>query len=373
MQIMKPFALSKTIPLGAPATRRPSRAAEPELRVSLGFCPRWFSQRLGTDFGERFHTDPVYRYGELVAMKRALHERFSDVPEFQPATNAGGAEEGCATISGVYGIKLIARLYGQPILYRGDDWPEGAPRFRLTPGEIARMDPIDLDAHPVMAELERQMDVLEATYGIVEGYVNYQGILNIAFALCGSEIFLTLLEDETCADAVFAHIADTMLRLAKRIQARQRRGGFDLDLLSVSNCVMNMISPEHYERFLLPQDTRLSQAFARFGMHTCNWNVSPYLNSIRKIEKIGYLDMGINSDMARAQSLFPDARRAVLFTPLWVENKTEEAIRADIAKIHAQLGACDIVLADLSDTTTDDQIRAFLRLVTEEAGKGGTA
>ncbi|HML47157.1 MAG TPA: hypothetical protein PKE04_10465, partial [Clostridia bacterium] len=337
------------------------------LATSASMLPRWFTLHLGTDFGERFHTDPVYRYGELLAMKRALCERFADVPEFQHAVNAGGAEEGCATISGVYGIKLVARLYGQPILYRNDDWPEGAPHFRLTPAEIARMDPIDLDAHPVMAELEEQMDVLEAAYGIVEGYVNYQGILNTAFALCGSDIFLTLLEDEACADAVFAHIADTMLRLAKRIQARQRRGGFDLDLLSVSNCVMNMISPQHYERFVLPHDRRLSESFARFGMHTCNWNVTPYLDSIRKIEKIGYLDMGIHSDMARAQSLFPYARRAVLYTPLWVENKTEAEISADISKIHAELGACDIVLADLSDTTTDDQIRAFLRLVDKEA------
>lgn len=369
MQVTKPFVLSNTIPLGAPATRRPSLPVEPELRVSLGFCPRWFNLRLGTNFSERFHTDPVFRYGELFTMKKAVHNCFPNVPEFQPATNASGAEEGCATISGVYGIKLITRLYGQPILYHHDNWPEGAPHFHLKPIEIACMDQIDLDKHPVMAEFESQMDILETMYGIIEGYVNYQGILNIAFALCGSDIFLALIEDEACADAVFAHISNTIYRLAKRIQARQRRNGFDLDLLSVSNCVVNMISPNHYERFVLPHDMQLSKSFARFGMHTCNWNITPYLDSIRKIEKIGYLDMGILSDMARVQALFPDARRAVMYTPLWVENKTEAAVREDIEKIHSKLGACDIVLADLSDTTTDNQINTFLRLVDEESEK----
>lgn len=356
--------LKNFIPLGAPATRRPAEGNEPIMRVSLGFCPRWFAKRLpGLDLGERFHEDPIFRYHSLLRMKRAAHERFPSVPEFKPAQTSSGAETNCATISGIFGIKPVAMLYGQPVQFYPDDWPESRPGKKLNPADIADLPPIDLDSVPAVERIETQMDHLVSEFGVVEGYLNYQGILNTAFALCGESIFETMFDDPICAKSVFSHIADTMMRFAARIQARQRRNGTEVNMLTVSNCVINMISPEMYLRLLQPLDHWLSTNFDAFGVHTCNWDATLYLDAIHDIGSIGYIDMGLCSDLSKARMLFPDARRAVMYSPLWIEQKSKEEIANDLRKIHDRLSPCDVVLADVSEQTDDACVARFLYLV----------
>lgn len=107
----------------------------------------------------------------------------------------------------------------------------------------------------------------------------------------------------------------------------------------------------------------LSGEFERFGVHTCNWNITPYIDALRKIGKMGYIDMGMVSDMKRVKAVFPEARRAVLYPPVELEQKALPEIKADIQKIADELAPCDIVMADITDTTPDDRVRAFLELV----------
>lgn len=42
------------------------------------------------------------------------------------------------------------------------------------------------------------------------------------------------------------------------VEERQRQSGFPIDQLSVSNCVVNMISPKDYETFVMPHDARIA-------------------------------------------------------------------------------------------------------------------
>ena len=46
---------------GAPATRSPCDGSESPLRIEFGFTPRWYRDRVGVDFSERWHTDPLHR------------------------------------------------------------------------------------------------------------------------------------------------------------------------------------------------------------------------------------------------------------------------------------------------------------------------
>ena len=117
----------------------------------------------------------------------------------------------------------------------------------------------------------------------------------------------------------------------------------------MSNCVVSMVSPDQYEEFVLPPDRALSAEYARFGVHTCNWVIDPYAQSLRKIERMGYLDTGMDSDLARVKRLFPDARRAVLYTPGEVEAKSLARIAADLRRVAEEYAPCDIVLADEPD------------------------
>lgn len=358
---MTDFRLRNHIPIASPATREPFTGDEPDLRVSLGFTPRWYHQRLGIDFSEKWHIDPIYRYETLLEMKKYLAEHFPTVSYFQPQLK-DGVEKSCATISGVHGALLISLIYGLEVTYSVDNWPSAHPDKPLPRDQIEKLEPFDLESNPAVQQLLSQMDVIQEKWGQIHGYLNYQGVLNNALRIRGSNLFMDMYDEPEFVHHLFDHVADTMIRTVKLIQERQRKSGFYINLLSNSNCVLNMISPDQYEKFLLQYDVKMSQAFERFGIHTCNWNASNYLEVLRKIPKMGYLDMGMNSDLEKMRELYPKTRKAIMYSPVNLEEKTLEDIRADIFRIYQSIGSCDIVMADVECTTPDQRVNDFLKI-----------
>jgi hypothetical protein len=337
----------------------------------LGFTPKWFHDRLGIDFSERWHLDPVYRYETLVQMKRYLHEAFPMVPAFVPNYD-GRVERTCASVSGVHGAMFMPALYGMELLYREDMWPAVDPNTHLRKQELENLKPFDLEKEPLVQQLVEQMDVIESRWGPIHGYLNYQGTLNIAFKVRGADIFTDMYHDPDFVHSLFDHIAGTIRDLSEFVQSRQRESGFEVDLLSVGNCVMNMISPGFYERFMLPLDAMLSRSHQRFGIHTCNWDVTPYIDVLRKIGKVGYIDTGIMSDLKRVREVFPDARRNVLYHAGVLEKKTLEKIRQDIERISRDLAPCDIGMSNIDSTTPEEKVIEVWKIVQDvmEHGPG---
>lgn len=351
------------IPIGAPATRRPAGDEERRIRVSFGFIPKWYVERVGISFGREWHENCEYRYDTLTRMKAYLNKRFPSVEEFCPRDNGKGFDEDCATLSGAYGSKVLAMLYGFEVRFPEDDWPVDASAAHLSKEKLTKLTCIDLENNPFMHRLDEQMNHMERVFGRVDGFLNYQGVLNTAQKLRGNEIFMDMTDDEAFIDGLFGNIEDTIEKAAKRVQARQRLSGCDIDLLSLSNCVVNMISPNMYERFVLPHDKALSEKFRRFGVHTCNWNVTPYLQSLRQIDDLGYLDMGSMSDMRLARRIFPETRLAVLYSPVAFAQKPLAELEADLRAIAEQAVPCDIVLADLTEDTDDARLSHILKYI----------
>jgi hypothetical protein len=117
-----------------------------------------------------------------------------------------------------------------------------------------------------------------------------------------------------------------------------------------------MISPQTYRDLLLPFDRKLAAVYGAMGIHNCAWNATPYLEANAAVPGVRYIDMGIQSDLALAKALFPNARRAVMFTPMDAANKTLAEIEADFRRIAAQYAPCDIVVADIEAGTPDSRI-----------------
>ena len=353
------------IPIAAPSTREPATGDEPYVRVSLGFTPRWYHERLGVDLGERWHLDPEYRYETIVRMKEHLHATFPSVPYFVPEYDEKGVERTSATISGVYGILVVPLLYGLEAVYRADNWPDAKADSHPAKDEIDVDSPADAASAPHIRQLFEQMDWIEAKAGWIPGYLNYQGVLNIALKVRGNEIFMDMYDDPDWAKRFFRHIGESMAATAELVQARQAKSGFRRGVFTVSNCVINMISPEQYEEFVLPVDRELSTRFPTFGVHTCNWDATPYLDQLRSIEKMMYLDTGPMADLERIREMFPTTRRSVMYSPVDLESKSESEIYADIERIGEAYGPCDIALADVENTVPDERVRYFLDAAAE--------
>jgi hypothetical protein len=362
---MPVLQLRNHIPISAPARREVADGTESDMRVSLGFEPAWFHRRCDVDFVERWHTDPYYRHDTLVRMKEELCGTFPSVTYWNL-----DYEDDLWTLSGCLGAYVIPWILGCSLRYAPDRWPVIAPGSTLSLQDRERLSVDALLSGAPVEELFRQMDIIESESGKIHGYLNWQGVLNNALHLRGQSIFLDMVDNPDLVHNLFSLICDVMIALAQRVQERQRRSGFYVNHFCVSNCVVNMISPESYREFVFPYDKRIAESFERFGVHTCNWNVTPYLEELRKLPRVGYLDMGMMSDMEKAKTLFPKARRAVLYSPVKLQEAPIEEIQKDMGTIYEELSPCDLVMADVQATTPDSRVNELLQICYTLEGRG---
>ncbi len=326
------------------------------MRIEFGFTPRWYHQRCGVDFGERWHRDPIYRRESLVAMRRALNEHF-------PALRLGGAdlEDSLGNLDGVHGALTVAMIFGIPGEYYADNWPDAVQAY-LSDAEVEALDVPNLPSIPVFAQVLEQMDVIEREYGRIEGYLNWQGVLNNAFRLRGNGVLTDLLIMPDLIHHLFDVITRTMIEGMRCVYERQRKTGVVVRHATISNCVVNMVSPEIYREHLMPYDQRISDSFEYFGIHNCAWNVDPYIEDYARIRTLGYVDMGLESDLARAKALCPNTRRALMYTPKALASKSLDELYADLSRVRRELSPCDIVMADIDHDTPDERVIAFAEL-----------
>ncbi len=354
---MSPQRLISYIAPAAPATRQPAKGNEAFLRPEVGFTPRWYHDALGIDFGRRWHTDVKYRRKAVLAMREELRRRF-------PGTRIGRVDEPDAPLdllTGAHGACTVAAIFGLPIVYSTDNWPDAAPHY-LTREQMAATEASDLDTNPVLQDILRQVDRIQAAEGQVTGFINWQGVLNNAQRLRGQDLFIDLHEAPELCHHLFDIITDVMIEAIRRLHERQRGSGVDYRFATISNCSVNMISPSQYEEFFLPRDRRIAAAFETFGIHNCSWNADPYLSLYATIPNLGYIDMGMDSNLERARALMPHARRALMYTPMDLANKPLSAIRADLERIAREYAPCDIVLADIDSGTPDERVLGFVEM-----------
>jgi len=143
---------------------------------------------------------------------------------------------------------------------------------------------------------------------------------------------------------------------------RQLESGVRVEFISVSNCLVNMISPEQYRDILAPFDCRIAETFGRIGIHNCAWNADPYIDEYASVPNLGYIDMGLDSDLVKAKQTFPNARRALVYKPMDLTDKSLETIQKDLEKIAHEYAPCDVVIGDIDTGTPDERVLAFLEL-----------
>ncbi len=345
--------LRSWIPIAAPARREATDGSEAPLRVVLGFEPRWFHVRCGVDFGRRWHEDAEYRRSTLVEMRAELRRAF-------PETDQWSREEArdVSSIAGCYGVGWMPAVFGLPLRYYEDRWPHPEPGHELSDEAVERLEVRHLLGSAFVEGLLAQVDRMAAKWGPVYGDLNWQGVLNVAFQVRGQQIFLDLVERPELAEHLFEVITETLIGLARTVQERQRKSGAEIDWMCVSNCTLSMISPAMYRRVLRQYDERVASSFGRFGVHTCNWDATPYLGALSELPGVGYIDMGFETDMVRAKELFPESRRAVLFTVGQLSDAAE--VERFLARVWKELAPCDVVVADIPWDMPDEPVRTLL-------------
>lgn len=353
------------IALSAPPTRAPIEGTEPFMRPEIGFNPSWFRKYCGIDFSQRWHNDPDYRLESYNLMSTEVRRRF-------PGRNIGGVDEDQPPdlLTGVYGSAVVPAMFGQSVRYFADKWP--APHGKaLTDEHVDALEPLDVDNNETFQSILGQLDRVQELTGTARGYLNWQGVLNTSFRLRGEKIFMDMMDNPKRAHHIFDCVAVTMIDGIKKLHEHQKQARAEEKFGTISNCVVNMIGPEHYREHLLPYDLRIRTEFENFGIHNCAWIVDPYMESYATVPRLGYIDMGITSDLEKARRLFPEARRTILYTSMDLSNKSQEQIRTDFEKIAKQLAPCDVGMPDIEIDVSDDRVNFIMDLCAEFTEKYG--
>lgn len=343
----------------APATRRPARSDEPFLRPEIGFTPKWFHEALGIEFGETWHTDPEFRRDSIVAMATETTKRFGQAGQIGIMQEP---DQPLDLLTGTFGALVVPGIYGVPIKYQSIDWPWSQHGQFLNDAASDALEPPTIDSNPFWEKLMEQLDWIERTNGRVEGFINWQGVLNSAYRLRGEEIFPDMISEPERVKHILGCVAQTMIDGIRRLYERQRKTGVELTHVTISNCLVNLISPDDYEEFLLPFDRQIAEAFDLIGIHNCAWNADGYTAPYATLPNVAYIDMGIESDLKTAKARFANARRALMYTPMDVHEKSLEVITSDFDRIARDYGPCDIVLADIDYGVPDERVRDLIDL-----------
>lgn len=268
-------------------------------------------------------------------------------------------------LTGTFGALLIPGIYGVPIKYQTIDWPWSQHGQFLSDEMADKLEPPDLDRNPFWEQFMGQVEWIARENGRVVGFMNWQGVVNNAYRLRGEELFAEMIAEPARVKHIFECVTHTMIEGMRRLYRRQRESGVHLTHVTISNCLVNLLSPDQYQEFVLPFDRQLAESFDMIGVHNCAWNADPYVPHYATLRDVAYIDMGIDSNLVEASAAFPTARRALMYTPMDVKQKPLPELKSDLERIAREYGPCDLVLADLESGTPDERVIQLIRFCEE--------
>lgn len=336
------------------------------LPVDVVFHPDWWHTHYGLDFREPFHLDPEVRVESERHMRQALYDRFGDL----------GLGEANAQPRPVVGpVHLAIGFVVQAMLGCRVRFSENAAPWvlcaDLSDEEVWALEVPDLETAPLMSQTMALMDALEAEFGYLEGDIPWDGVQNIALDLRGQKLFLDYYDNPELVHHLFDVIARTIYRVASYVRGRTGTSSISLNRIVASidprlnlhsNCSVQMISKQMYERYLLSTECWLAERLQPYGIHHCGDNLERVVEAYARVPGLAYVDVGWGSDVAACRQALPDAFFSLRLNPARLRSQTPEEVRADVEGLLADAGPLDktaLCCVAMDSTTPDENVRAI--------------
>ncbi len=183
----------------------------------------------------------------------------------------------------------------------------------LTP--LAGADPDDL---PSVESLLRHelIDLFDGQYRAVQragklapvppffwdssGRAAVHGPVTTALKLVGESILIDMATDPGRSQAVLDWITDVSIALVRHFALLAER---PIDEVHVGECSGCMISPDMYERLVVPQFSRIGRELGPVRWHSCGAS-DHLLEAAQQIENISALDLGGDTSIAQVREVF---------------------------------------------------------------------
>lgn len=346
------------------------------MRYDITFHPSWWHKNAGVDFTQEFFDDPRYRIECDVRMRKTLYEHFGDygIGEKEPKRRP------------LLGTDLLAAGYlhseilGCRIRFQADNSPQ-VECLNLDEDAIGEVKVPNLDESPVWAGIQKQMDYLKERFGYVETYVNLMGIQNIAMDLMGQEVLLSYYTAPEEVETLLEKITELSLEVGKRFYrlSGDISGGVTAivrrtvpDVYLTSNCSVEMVSNDIYEKFLLKHDRRLADAFGHFGIHHCGKSMEHVVDGYSRIKNLAFAEVGAFSDIKAVRGKLPGVFLNARYSPVRLMSASETQITEEVQALvrdgQENGRKVSVSCVGIDSQVPDTQIRYFLRACREIKG-----
>lgn len=347
------------------------QAQEPYLHADVVFHPNWWNKNYGLTFEREFCYDPDRRVWQEQKMRQLLYERFGDLGLGQKKASRRPIIGPVILGTGYF----IQDILGCEIRYNEDSNPWVIPP-NLSEDETWKLSvPEDIESTPPMKALSALMDALEDEFGYLEGDVPMHSVVNVALDLRGQDYFLDLILRPDLADHLHGVIARTINEVGRRVKSRtgtvslsicRLTAGFKPDMLTIPNCNLQMISPEHYRQFLKKYDIWLGENLSPMGIHHCGNNAHKFAKDYADTGAI-YLDVGCGSEIKVCRKAFRDRWLSLRLDPVKMMHYTAKDATAATKALLEEHGTpydrLAIQCANVDYGTPDEAIRAMFNAV----------
>lgn len=341
------------------------------LPLELVFNPNWWHHTAGISFDEPFYLDVETRIRNDVTMRRVLYERYGDLgmgqADPQPRPVVGSLH--------VAGGFVIPALLGAQIVFTADAAPQPKP-VGLSPSQIDILEKPDFRETWPMNRLIADTELLEARFGVgsLVGDVNTDGLLNAAYHLYGSDLFLDFYQApgrvRRLLDIVGELIVDVALYVRRRtgscsISVNRMAEHVDPRLFVHGNCSVQMISPDSYRKLHLPVEQLMARRIQPFGIHHCGDNMHRIAPLYAELPAC-YFEVGWGSDVAVARQALPDAFLNLRLNPVRMLQCTPQEIAEDTEKLLLAAGPLHqiaLCCINMDYGTPDDTISAMFEVI----------
>jgi hypothetical protein len=313
--------------------------------LAMGLTSALLHERFGLDFGERFHRDILFRVSALMEIDRLVWEAFGGL--------GLGYEEPFprATIE-PFGHRFVPVLYGSDCAYSSAEEPAARHR-ELDPAQLASLPgwtPERFEALDAVREVTAQARIIRERYGdrlgdyaVRMGYnphyqplsslQNLGSVINTAVSVFGESILLLYEDDPALLRTFYRNVTDLMLLSLDRFP---KQDGRRLDHVFVGDCTVAMISPRQYAACNLAFDQELSRYAASLGAEFLvhqDSAVTAHLSNYARLEPVGALDVGQDTDFTEAARLFPDAAASCILFPSWIASTPAGEMEAELTRL----------------------------------------
>ena len=295
--------------------------------LSFSFLPGWWNRNFGVKFGDSYYMDPEYRMKQSAEVKKLYAQNYGSLLVNEPDTRE-------VPVKLDFGNATTGMYVGCEYEFPDDD---AARNKHLEPEKLDSIKlPEKIDEVFPYKEIVSQTNYMNQKYNQNEmPSILPRGILNEAFLIEGDKILSDMYENPEEARRILDFSYDLLEKTVEYNAGIGYRG-----LVRVLNCMVELVSPDMYEEWLLPYDQKIFALSVKhgmtFGIHHCGHFIGKLIDQYRKIPKFAYLQIGFDSDLEKTIRMFPEAELFYIFDPVYCMNESKSNIAKKAENILCQ-------------------------------------